>query len=285
MSVNRSVQAAQRRRAGPSNNEPSIPGRTPQPSINSAQLFANQSKSGSGPNIPVGRLAGQQEAMQQKQGQTSEKLSSVNKMTVAQAITLITLRLGAVETKLLQMPEISSINISGETSVDPVVLQSIMSRLETLEKRSTSTSGTVSTPELNLFKQQLETVKQAVVQSKNSTSNLIKENILLKTQIDDLKKQLSDVKGSLESLEKLTLENSQNILNLSMKKDDYNVGFNEFNNVENLDEFQNYELQNYELQNDELEESLYDNEQPEIIGTDLKKMIENELGRELNSDM
>jgi len=284
MSVNRSVQAAQRRRAGPSNNEPSIPGRTPQPSINSAQMFANQSKSGSGPNIPVGRLAGQQEAMNQKQGQASDKLSSVSKMTIAQAITLITLRLGAVETKLLNMPESSSINISGETSVEPFLFQSVVSRLETLEKRSTSTSGGASTPELNLFKQQLETIKQAVVQNKNSNANLIKENNLLKTQIDELKTQLLDMKVLLESLEKVTFENSQQILDLdlSMKTttDEYNGEFTEFNdqNIENLDGLQNDELQNDELQNDELEENLsYDNEQNEFIGTDLKKMIESEL--------
>ena len=281
MSVNRSVQAAQRRRAGPSNNEPSIPGRTPQPSINSAQMFANQSKSGSGPNIPVGRLAGQQEAINQKQvqGQANDKLSSVSKMTIAQAITLITLRLGAVESKLLNMPENSSINISGETSVEPFLFQSVVSRLETLEKRSTSTSGGASTPELNLFKQQLDTIKQAVVQNKTSNANLIKENNLLKTQIDELKTQLLDMKVLLESLEKLTFENSQQILDLdlSMKTttDEYNGEFTEFNdqNIENLDG-----LQNDELQNDELEENLsYDNEQNEFIGTDLKKMIESEL--------
>jgi hypothetical protein len=279
MSVNRSVQAAQRRRAGPSNNEPSIPGRTPQPSINSAQMFANQSKSGSGPNIPVGRLAGQQEAINQKQvqGQANDKLSSVSKMTIAQAITLITLRLGAVESKLLNMPENSSINISGETSVEPFLFQSVVSRLETLEKRSTSTSGGASTPELNLFKQQLDTIKQAVVQNKTSNANLIKENNLLKTQIDELKRQLLDMKVLLESLEKVTFENSQQILDLSMKTttDEYNDEITEFNdqNIQNLDE-----LQNDELQNDDLEENLsYDNEQNEFIGTDLKKMIESEL--------
>ena len=65
MSANRSVQAAQRRRAAPQDG--GMPGRGPQPSINSAQMFANQAKPGQGPNIPNGRLAGQQAAMQQKQ--------------------------------------------------------------------------------------------------------------------------------------------------------------------------------------------------------------------------
>jgi hypothetical protein len=111
MSANRSIQAAQRRRAGPTNAEPAIPGGGPQPSIKSAQMFANQAKPGSGPNIPTGRLAGQQAAaaqkqqMQQQQQTKAEGLSSVSKMTVPQAITLITLRLGAVETKLINMQE------------------------------------------------------------------------------------------------------------------------------------------------------------------------------------
>jgi hypothetical protein len=68
MSSNRSVQAAQRRRAGPTS-EPGIPGRGPQPSINSAQMFANQARPGQGPSMPTGRLAGQQAAMQQQQMQ------------------------------------------------------------------------------------------------------------------------------------------------------------------------------------------------------------------------
>jgi hypothetical protein len=109
MSANRSVQAAQRRRAGPTS-EPGIPGRGPQPSINSAQLFANQARPGQGPSMPTGRLAGQQAEMQQKQQmqqmqqQKTEGISSVSKMTIPQAITLITLRLGALESKIIIVP-------------------------------------------------------------------------------------------------------------------------------------------------------------------------------------
>ena len=111
MSANRSVQAAQRRRAGPP--EPSAPGRGPQPSINSSQMFAagaNQ-RMGPGSGQVSGRLAGQQAALSQKQMMEQQKqqmsnnsadaLGSIKKMTIAQAITLITLRLGKVETQLI----------------------------------------------------------------------------------------------------------------------------------------------------------------------------------------
>jgi hypothetical protein len=295
MSVNRSVQAAQRRRAGPSNNEPLVPGRKPQPSINSAQMFANQSKSGPGPNIPTGRLAGQQEAMQQQQmqqqmhqqmqGQNNDKLSSVNKLTVAQAITLITLRLGSIESKLMHMPEGLSMNM--DTNVDPFMLQSIHSRLESLEKRSdnTGTSDISLSPELKLIKQQLDTIKQAVVQNKNSVVNLVKENNILKTQVENLKKELSETKELSQSLEKITFENSESILKLSMNTDNnYDGEVNVLNdmvlNDMTLDELKNNELYDEELQNNVLQiDELQNNELRDggIAVTNLKQMIESEL--------
>ena len=266
MSTNRSVQAAQRRRAGPTS-EPGIPGRGPQPSINSAQMFANQARPGSGPNMPTGRLAGQQAAMQQQsamqqQEQKNDKLSSVSKMTIAQAITLITLRLGAVESKLLHAPHgIQSVSMDGESNMDSGVLQSVLSRLDSLEKRSSSSNGSVSTPELNLLKQQFESVKQAVIQSKGSTTSLAKENVALKTQMDNLRKELTETKELLTALQHLTMDNSKKILDLSIGS---NVEYEDTNdlNVTNLDE---------------LENSGFTNLQDDIIGVDLKQMIESEL--------
>ena len=275
MSANRSVQAAQRRRAGPTS-EPGIPGRGPQPSINSAQMFANQSRPGSGPNIPTGRLAGQQAAMQQsamqqqsyqqsQQEQKNDKLSSVSKMTIAQAITLITLRLGAVESKLLHSPEgIHNVSIDGESDVFPGVLQSVLSRLDSLEKRSSSSNGSVSTPELNLLKQQFESVKQAVIQSKGSTTSLAKENVALKTQMDNLRKELTETKELLTALQNLTMDNSKKILDLSIGS---NVEYEDTNDLNDLN------VTNL----DELENSGFENLQDEIIGVDLKQMIESEL--------
>ena len=125
MSANRAVQAAQRRRAG--GPEPTAPGRGPQPSINSSQLFSQgQGQQGQGQIRPGtnGRLAGQQAQLQQQQMQQQLKqqmseprdqgLASVNRMTLAQAITLITLRLGKVETHLHeQEQENSQMSVSG----------------------------------------------------------------------------------------------------------------------------------------------------------------------------
>lgn len=277
MSTNRSVQAAQRRRAGHTNIEPGIPGRGPQPSINSAQMFANQARPGSGPNIPTGRLAGQQAAIQQQQiqqgqDQRVDKLSSVSKMTIPQAITLITLRLGAVESKLMNMSEGgASISIDGESGIDSGLLQSIMSRLESLEKRSVSINGTASTPEVNLLKQQFETVKQAVVQTKGATTALVKENAAFKTHIENLTKELTETKELLSTLQNLTMDNSQKILDLSMGGSIEYTGDLEDNELENLPD------NNFTNLQDLIQDLQDDGSNDGIIGTDLKELIESEL--------
>ncbi len=216
MSSSRSVQAAQRRRAGPSSSEPGIPGRGPQPSINSAQMFANQARPGNGPNMPTGRLAGQYAAQQQKQmmqqqQQEQQGLNSVTKMTITQAITLITLRLGALETKMMNGCG------TGEEGIDSSIIATILSRLDELEQNGTGTgvSSEGSSGELQLLKQQIDNLKQTIVQSKTQSNSVAKEHISLKTQIDQLKKELKETKELLVALQNLTMDNSQKILELS----------------------------------------------------------------------
>jgi len=267
MSANRSVQAAQRRRAGPTQSDPGIPGRGPQPSINSAQMFANQARPGSGPNMPTGRLAAQhavasqqqqqQYAYEQQQSSKSEGIQGVSKMTVPQAITLITLRLGAVETKLMNMSNgdtLTQSNPSFDTEnmalVDKNVLASITSRLESLEKRSSANN---SGPEMNLMKQQFDNVKQAVIQTKTVTSNLLKENKDLAQQIINLQSELSETKELLQVLQNLTMEHNQKLM---FGTNDYLPG--DFNG-----DF-----------NGELE---LDAPVEEFVGTNLKELIENEV--------
>ena len=280
MSANRSVQAAQRRRAGPPDG--GMPGKGPQPSINSAQMFANQARPGQGPNIPTGRLAGQQASMQQQQMQQQqmqqqqmqqqqmqprEGLSSVTKMSIPQAITLITLRLGIIESKLQNHPE--GMFSSSDSGIDPGVFESIMTRLDALEKRpasSTSNSGQVANSDMGLLKQQFETLKQAVLQQKGSSTNLAKENVTLKTQIDNLRNELAETKELLATLQNLTMDNSQKILNLSMGiNEDYEGTFEDQMLQESIPTDSGFT--NLEELNDE----------NEIIGTDLKQLIENEL--------
>lgn len=281
MSANRSVQAAQRRRSGPTD---ATPVRGPQPSINSSQMFASQpSRPGQG---TTGRLAGQQAALQQQQMQQQQQqskpegLTGISKMTVPQAITLITLRLGSVETKLMNlehnglsnnMPH--SFSVEGQENmvlIDNSVIESITSRLESLEKRSAGSSASASGPEVNLLKQQFETLKQAVIQSKGVSASLTKDNKDLKINVDNLKQELNETKELLAALQNLTMDNNQKIMNMSLNMDQDDM---EYDNQSN----ELYESMDItDLPSDKLD--LGDNE---IVGTNLKELIESEINAEM----
>jgi hypothetical protein len=280
MSANRSVQAAQRRRSGaPEQQRPA-----PQPSINSAQMFANQSRSGSGPNMNPGRLSAQQLNMPQQQ--SNESLSSVNKMTIPQAITLITLRLGAVESKLLNYTESQSGNMmsmdmevnENMVLLDKSVIQSIDNRLESLEKRNTGSLN----QEVLLVKQQFDTIKQTIVQTKNATVAVVKENKDLKTQIDVLKQELSETKDLLLILQNLTMDNNQKILSLSMGAN-FDTDF-DTNNFTNLEDLQDGLQQDIHHDSDSENEYENDNEN-KLVGTNLKQLIESEINADINADI
>ena len=263
MSANRSVQAAQRRRAGPTDG--AKPG--PQPSINSAQAFANQARPGNGPPVPNGRLAGQQVAMQQQQmrkqaynqGRTVEQdqgISSITKMTIPQAITLITLRLGALETKMNN--GVSSLNDNGNNAnIDVEVVESILNRLETLESKepSNSNSNSTSNSDVTLLKQQFDTIKQTLVQVKSSNTNISKENAALRKQFDNIQSEIQTTKDMVTSLNKLVLENSDKIFKLSMGES----------------------LTKEEIEQTEGSNEIVSPNDTEIVGTDLKLIIEEEL--------
>jgi hypothetical protein len=275
MSANRSVQAAQRRRAGPP--EVSAPGRGPQPSINSAQMFANQHRTGAGPNIPTGKLAGQQAALAQKnmmtqkyeQSQEQNGLGSISKMTVAQAITLITLRLGKVETQLLNGLSSGSMDTGGEDNVlvDKNVIQSLISRIDALEKKPASTSGS-SNQEVAVLKQQFETLKPIVIQSKNTSASL-------KQQMDALKVEVNETKELFTALQNLTMDNSNKIMAFNSiftaNGDEVyidNTGLEESMGFENLQS------------EPDTVSTFEDLDQSGFVGTNLKELIEQEFNAE-----
>jgi hypothetical protein len=231
MSANRSVQAAQRRRAGPPD---PVQQRGPTTSINSAQMFANQARPGSGPSMPTGRLAGQQAALaqqqmmqqQQQQKQQQGALESVTKMTVPQAITLITLRLGKLETQMLS----GLAGSSGEGSqIDETIIESIMERLHDLESREPSASASntnasntsaATNAELMLLKQQFEALKPVLTQLKSASTIVAKENKSLKQQVEELKAELEETKELVITLQTMTMDNSQKIMSYGFTNDE-----------------------------------------------------------------
>jgi hypothetical protein len=273
MSTNRSVQAAQRRRAGPPEPQQQY-SRGPSTSINSAQLFANQARPGNGPNIPNGRLAGQQAAYSQQQmmqqqhqqmhdNQEKEGVQGISKMTIAQAVTLITLRLGAVESKLIEMEHSvltngnNNFNSDGNTvQIDKNVLNTIMNRLEALEKRNPSGTNN-SSPDITLLKQQIDTIKPVIVQTKNATVSLLKDNKDLKVLSDNLKQEVQTLRETVTNLETITSIHTEQIKDLvvsfSSGTEDIELNFGKSNNEIEIDEnglisSSNYNANEFDLQ-------------------------------------
>ena len=201
------------------------PMRNPQPSIKSAQVFTQQQQG----------MQRQQQGMQRQQQPNNMPPPKLNKndyyeetsgreatgtgtgkITVAQAITLITLRLGSVENKL------ASANVGQD--------QSIVERLEQLEERS----ATSSSPSNENYNQQLDALTQALIQNKNTTSSVIKENKELKTQITNLKKELEELKKTVDNVQQIAIRNESKIFQLLL--DDSNQIDVDGQNVEYLDD-------------------------------------------------
>lgn len=291
MSGNRSVQAAQRRRAG--GPEPAAPGRGPQPSINSSQMFASQGQPQSQPSqgqsqprsgqVPSGRLAGQhaqlqQQQMQQQQMQDAQQASGIagiNKMTFAQAVTLITLRLGKVETQLFQMSNDGMSNShngmfnsemeegnENMVMIEKSIIDSIMTRLESLEKRAPST-GT-SSAEMTLLKQQFDAIKPVIAQNTKNTTTLTKDQKEVKVQCDILKSELNETKELLTALQTMSMDNSQKIFEMMS---------GEFTAIEETGDVDVNDCTVIDCCDAECDGEC-DNE---LIGTDLKGLIEQEL--------
>ena len=244
MRSNNSIQSAQRRRAGPTEQSKSVP----QPSINSAQMFSNQQQQQ------------QQQMKQQKSVDKKEGLSSVSKMTIPQAITLITLRLGAIESKMMNGTESQGLGLETLDGVNTEIIQTILSRLDALERNPVSTS---SSGEVTLLKQQFETIKQSTIQMKTHVANLIKENASLKTQIVNIKKELEDKGELLNALNTITMENSQKILEFSLPITTDTDADTDNNMMNELNEFIN--------------EANSGEGEADYLGTDLKQLIESEL--------
>ena len=132
--------------------------------------------------------------------------------------------------------------------------------------------------EMNLVKQQVETVKQAVIKSNSVTTHLVKDNKDFKTQIENLKNELSNAQDLLQALQNLTMDNSQKLMNMSINMDNGEM-FEENFNGEMLGQVDNLEYSNLVENSDFTQiEDLNDTlDKGEIVTGNLKKMIENEI--------
>ena len=154
----RSLLAARARRAG--ENPPPVSGNRPGTSIGSHAAFAPQPQGyqtnmpQAPPNVRVSKTAQpqQQQMKQQGQGQGQQPGNGLpfSKLSISDAIGLITLRLGRVEQWVIDTEQENESNPNdGSNSglpensriIDNSVLSSIINRLETVEKMGSSSSS------------------------------------------------------------------------------------------------------------------------------------------------
>ena len=178
--------AAQRRRNGP----PDLQGQKgPGTSIQSSSAFSQPPQIRPGTN---GRLAGQQasvaQAQQQQLQQQSVPASNGNpKMTVPQAITLITLRLGRLESQMQNV----ELQDQGENNQ---LIEHIIQRLETLEQKNMENAST---------KQQLDLIKPVMANTKTLTANSSKEIKDLKVTVENLKADIQSLQSMVSCMQSL----------------------------------------------------------------------------------
>jgi hypothetical protein len=189
----------------------------------------------------------QQQQMQQQQPMQNPKLS------VSDAIGLITLRLGRVETFIQQMPPLDQIgmNATGEQQeigenmrvVDEAVFTNIVSRLDKLEQEP-KTSNVVASKE---------------------TNNAVTE---LKESVEVLKAEMLQMKGLLLSLQSFTMQTNQKLSELIFNSQQENEN-------ENDSEHEDDGQEELDANNEEQEE----NDDSEIIAEniDLKAFVQSSL--------
>jgi hypothetical protein len=210
-------------------------------------------------------------------------------MTIPQAITLVTLRLGALETKMMnlemQLPSI----LAGDntTSIDfseNGVIQSLMERVDNIEKHLVKGDVNQNTnpTELTAIKNQLDTIKQSLIQFKGISATLVNDNKSLRVQLEKIKLELVESNQLLNTLQTTSNENAQKILQFELSivptngvsLEDLETEYEEEDGEDNSEIQATFSLTNTNA-NDSSE--LIFTSQQDLLGINLKEAIEMEL--------
>lgn len=251
MSSSRSVAAARARRAGDQSqmNQNS----RPVTSINSQAAFAQQPPQGRNVRITPGQYSQQpqipQNIQQNIQQSSSNTQAVTSKLSISDAIGLITLRLGRVE-QFLMTQDISTTNSSDNVpSFDKSIISNIMLRLDTVEKKDNS--STISSDIVMRLDKELKEVKELLNRLlTNFDLHMVNYNNFMKETND----KFADYELAIADLEK-------NIYT---------------EDIPNDGEMKIEDLQVQDVNDIELSpENMYN--EPTILSGDLKKIIKLEL--------
>jgi len=287
----RSITAARARRAG--EQAPPMSGNRPVTSIGSHAAFAPQQQyqQQPPPNVRVARGQPpmppqmQQQMQQQLQQQMHQQPQQSNglplsKLSISDASGLITLRLGRVEQFIIDcengeqsingsMHE-SSTSIHEKSSIiDPSVLNNIVSRLDSLEKRELSNGNAENmlkiSDEIDIIKRQFIKLNEDITKNNEKLFKLDRDLIETKdllrsllfkvdTHIQETNDKFSDYEYAIAEIEKnISLNPSESVLN-----------------SENL-------VFSIEQQEREQQEQQEEQDNSAILSVDLKNIIKQEL--------
>ena len=186
--MNKSVASAQRRRTAPS--APSVSQnnqRGPQPSINSSHAFRGQPSESAGDG----------------------GVNKISRLTIAQAITLITLRLGKLESHILGGKPMANLSPDGE-DIHSLDITGMLSRIDAIEDSiSTKSTNNIAIEEFNILKQQVDGTRNASIASKTTIvalSKEVKENTRVsKMLINDLNELKQDMNALRKQFHELSI--------------------------------------------------------------------------------
>ena len=268
-SSSRSIAAARSRRAGES--QPPVSGGRPGTSIGSHAAFAQQQMPPQPPNnVRVSKGPIQQQPQQQQQ-QMSQNGFPFSKLSISDAIGLITLRLGRVEQFVIDYatndessPSTGSGIPENSKIVDNSVLTTIINRLDSLEKREGSGVNASSVASL----EQVSKLEKELKETKELLSHLIYKLELFSKETNE---KFGDFEGAIAEMEK-----NMEVHQFVDANDSLNIVTDQTHDITQLVTEGNISLTTFDLKNPtvDLKNPTVDLKNPTV---DLKNLIKQEF--------
>ena len=162
------------------------------------------------------------------------------KLSFSDAIALITIRLGRVETFINNLPPLDQLEQVSSTSqpennenmkiVDEAVFKNIVSRLDKLEQTNVTQIQTQQAPSVNnndiqLFKDELNTFKDEVNNNQQNIISLKDEINNNQQNIISLKEEINELKNIILQLQSYTMNTNQKLCDIifSNENDEKNI--------------------------------------------------------------
>jgi len=231
MSSSRSIAAARSRRAGES--QPPVSGGRPGTSIASHSAFVPQQMQPPSNNVRIAKAPIQQ----QPQQQVHSNGMPFSKLSVSDAIGLITLRLGRVEQFMIDFDQ-GEFSSGGQTEenipknskiIDNSVLTNIISRLDAIEKKETMTNSNTSSNFNNVSNEQVSKIEKELKETKDLLAHMLFKFELFSKEtndkFNDLENAFSEIEKSMETPQFTELnENISATINIGVEE--ANIPFN-----------------------------------------------------------